>query len=197
MSPLATWAVTARSLLLFQDSRDFPVAGEIDRLTVMSRLLLIPLFIALTGCSGVAPRPAATSTGTLATTASPAENGTTLLNQLYRQHQVWRGTPYRIGGQSHEGIDCSGFVQLTYQSRLGVALPRTTKQQAVVGRPIRQSELAAGDLVFFRINGKTRHVGIYLEQNRFLHASKSNGVMISPLDSPYWQAAYWRSRRVL
>jgi len=162
----------------------------------MHRLTLIPLLMLLTACSGVAPvtrhDPASPVTA-----SSTAEIDQTLLAQLYRQHQEWQGTPYRIGGQSRRGIDCSGFVQLTYRSHLGVALPRTTGQQVTVGQPIRQSELTTGDLVFFRIDGKTRHVGIYLEQNRFLHASKSSGVMISSLDSPYWQSAYWKSRRIL
>lgn len=120
-----------------------------------------------------------------------------LLTRLYRQHDQWQGTPYRIGGQSRAGIDCSGFVQLTYRSRLGVALPRTTEQQLLAGQPVGLPELATGDLVFFKIDGDTRHVGIYLEGNRFLHASKSSGVMISSLDSPYWRAVYWTSRRVL
>lgn len=188
--------VAGGSLLLFQNNSDRPAAGEIDRQTAMYRLLLLPLLISLSACGGMGPRPAATTTPAAAE-APPAEAKNRLLSQLYRQHQAWRGTPYRIGGQSREGVDCSGFVQLTYRSRLNVALPRTTEQQAIAGRPVGRSELAPGDLVFFKINGRTRHVGIYLEQNRFLHASKSSGVMISPLDSPYWEAAYWRSRRVL
>ncbi|WP_029134870.1 NlpC/P60 family protein [Sedimenticola selenatireducens] len=163
----------------------------------MRRLTLIPLLMLLTACSGVAPVTRHDPASPITSPSSAADVDQTLLDRLYRQHQEWRGTPYRIGGQSRQGIDCSGFVQLTYRSRLGVALPRTTGQQATVGQPVQQSELATGDLVFFRIDGKTRHVGIYLEQNRFLHASKSSGVMISPLDSPYWQSAYWKSRRVL
>lgn len=163
----------------------------------MHRLILIPLLMLLTACSGVAPVTRHDPASLITSPSSAADIDQTLLGLLYRQHQEWRGTPYRIGGQSRRGIDCSGFVQLTYRSHLGVALPRTTGQQAAVGQPVQQSELTTGDLVFFRIDGKTRHVGIYLEQNRFLHASKSSGVMISPLDSPYWQSAYWKSRRVL
>ncbi|MCW8891555.1 MAG: NlpC/P60 family protein [Sedimenticola sp.] len=120
-----------------------------------------------------------------------------LLDTLYQQHQEWQGTPYQLGGQSKRGIDCSGFVQLTYQDKLGVALPRTTEQQARSGLNVNQRELITGDLVFFRINGYTRHVGIYLDNDRFLHASKSQGVMISELGNPYWQSAYWKSKRIL
>lgn len=162
----------------------------------MHRLLLIPLLMLLTACAGMAPGP---QQGATAPAVGPGEQELEqeLLARLYRQHQEWRGTPYRIGGQGRDGVDCSGFVQLTYRSRLGLALPRTTGQQAASGRPVGQSELNTGDLVFFRIDGTTQHVGIYLEQNRFLHASKSRGVMISSLDSPYWQSVYWTSRRVL
>jgi len=163
----------------------------------MHRLTLIPLLALLTACGGTAPVTRHQPVAPAISGGSAAAVDQVLLGQLYKQHQEWRGTPYQIGGQSHQGVDCSGFVQLTYQSRLGVTLPRTTEQQAGAGQPVRQSALATGDLVFFRIDGKTRHVGIYLEQNRFLHASKSRGVIISPLDSPYWQAVYWRSRRVL
>lgn len=120
-----------------------------------------------------------------------------VLEQLYSQHQEWQGTPYRIGGQSRQGVDCSGFVQLTYRQRLGLDLPRTTERQATEGIPVEQRQLSSGDLVFFLIDGGTRHVGIYLDGQRFLHASKSQGVMISDLENPYWQAAYWRARRVL
>ncbi len=163
----------------------------------MPRLLLIPLLMLLSACGGMAPAPQRGSAMPAPATVRSGELEQALLASLYRQHAAWRGTPYRIGGQDRDGIDCSGFVQLTYRSRLGVALPRTTGQQAVSGQPVRQSELSTGDLVFFRIDGTTQHVGIYLEQNRFLHASKSRGVMISALDSPYWQSVYWTSRRVL
>lgn len=78
-----------------------------------------------------------------------------------------------------------------------MALPRTTERQVDIGSPVDAHRLAAGDLVFFLIEGSTRHVGIYLDNDRFLHASKSRGVMISNLTNPYWQANYWQARRVL
>ncbi|AKH21019.1 NlpC/P60 family protein [Sedimenticola thiotaurini] len=163
----------------------------------MSRLLLIPLLLLISACSHEVLRPANTAGNSMAVGQQTLETRQALLDRLYQQHQEWRGTPYRLGGQSRQGIDCSGFVQLTYHTHVGVSLPRTTAQQANMGQPVQQAELTTGDLVFFMIDGNTRHVGIYLEQNRFLHASKSSGVIISPLDSPYWRAAYWRSRRVL
>lgn len=112
---------------------------------------------------------------------------------LYQQHDAWHGTPYRIGGISRSGIDCSGFVQVTFRDLFGMDLPRTTEQQLRVGQPIHRAQLQSGDLVFFR-NG--RHVGIYLEDHKFLHASTTRGVMISSLKNTYWSRNYWQAVKV-
>lgn len=109
---------------------------------------------------------------------------------LYQQHELWKGTPYRLGGVSRNGIDCSAFVQVTFRDLFGIDLPRSTDQQFRTGRPISKSDLRSGDLVFFR-NGN--HVGIYLEDHKFLHASTSRGVMISSLHNSYWSRHYWRA----
>lgn len=121
------------------------------------------------------------------------------LEQLYQRHQQWHGTPYLLGGLSDQGIDCSGFVQLTFIDEFGVQLPRTTTAQSRQGYPIPKQQLRAGDLVFFDITdqGKLQHVGIYLEQNKFLHASTSKGVIISDITAPYWHDNYWQAIRVL
>ena len=113
-----------------------------------------------------------------------------VLNELYQQFSKWHGTPYRFGGNSRSGIDCSAFVQLTYLNKFGIELPRTASQQARQGERIDKSDLQPGDLVFFR-NGN--HVGIYLEGDKFLHASSRKGVTISSLNNVYWSRNYWRS----
>ncbi len=115
------------------------------------------------------------------------------LTKLYQQHALWQGTPYRLGGQSRSGIDCSAFVQLTFNDLFGIRLPRTTSQQVHVGQKISKSDLQTGDLVFFRGG---RHVGIYLENEKFLHASTRLGVTISDMNNIYWARKYWRSIRV-
>ena len=115
---------------------------------------------------------------------------------LYRQHREWKGVEYRIGGLNKSGVDCSGFVYLTFKSRFDVKLPRTTKDQIKLGKPVKKAKLKAGDLVFFKTKWKVRHVGIYIEDNKFLHASTNNGVMISRLDNVYWKKKYWKARRV-
>lgn len=123
-------------------------------------------------------------------------NSSKVKSQLYAQHREWKGTKYRLGGLSKSGIDCSGFVYTTFKSRLGYELPRSTKLQADLGKKISKNELRAGDLVFFKTGIKVRHVGIYLENNKFLHASTSKGVMISRLDNVYWKRKYWMAKRL-
>ncbi len=115
---------------------------------------------------------------------------------LYSQFNDWQGVRYQQGGLSRHGIDCSGFVHLTFKSRLGLHLPRTTWMQARLGNEVRQDELKAGDLIFFRTGVISNHVGIYLEKNRFLHASQKKGVTISRLDNAYWKSSYWKSVRI-
>ncbi|STO53949.1 lipoprotein [Canicola haemoglobinophilus] len=114
-----------------------------------------------------------------------------------QQHQ-WAGTPYLIGGNTRRGIDCSAFVQKTFKDRFNVKLPRTTVEQAKQGIKIKKTELQTGDLVFFRTgrgpNGY--HVGIYVKDDQFLHASTKGGVIYSSLNSPYWKRTYWQARRL-
>ncbi|MCB1984173.1 MAG: C40 family peptidase [Burkholderiales bacterium] len=119
-----------------------------------------------------------------------------IIQKLYYQHKVWQGVRYRLGGLSKNGVDCSGFVYLTYKSKFGIHLPRTARQQSRLGKVIHKHELIAGDLVFFRTGPASKHVGIYLENNQFLHVSQRKGVTISHLDNVYWNSKYWKSVRV-
>lgn len=122
-------------------------------------------------------------------------------NQIERairaSYADWKGTPHRLGGNSHRGIDCSGLVQAIYRDEFAISLPRTTRALADVGRPVAKSALRAGDLVFFKPDTYPRHVGIYLSDHQFLHVSAKRGVMLSRTDSPYWTRHYWSARRVL
>ena len=120
-----------------------------------------------------------------------------LAKALFAQYKSWQGVPYKLGGTSKNGIDCSAFVQKTFIEQFGLLLPRTTKEQAEFGSYVEATNLSTGDLVFFKTGFKARHVGIYLEQGQFLHASTSNGVMLSSLKNSYWQKAYWQARTVL
>ena len=109
--------------------------------------------------------------------------------------EPWMGTPSKFGGETKNGVDCSGLVQALYEEAFGVGLPRTTGQQHKKGRRIDRSQMRAGDLIFFRTGDSQRHVGIYLEDRKFVHASSSQGVTISPLKYDYWQNHYWKTKR--
>lgn len=117
-------------------------------------------------------------------------------DQLQAQSQTWEGTPYMYGGIGRQGVDCSGFVWLTYRSSFGVALPRTVGDQIRVGTKISQGSLLPGDLLFFKTGFFDRHVGIYMGDSEFLHASNNRGVTISRLDQDYWRRKYWTARRI-
>jgi probable lipoprotein NlpC len=115
---------------------------------------------------------------------------------LYAQYDEWKGTRYQIGGLSKQSVDCSGFVHITFKSRLGIVLPRSTDLQVELGQHVDKDELRAGDLVFFKTGRTLRHVGVYLEDGRFLHASSKLGVAISHLNESYWKSAYWKAKRL-
>lgn len=116
---------------------------------------------------------------------------------LLAQHERWEGTPYRLGGDNDRGIDCSALVQNVFIDTFRLELPRSTDGQVHQGVAIERTELEAGDLVFFRPPGAYNHVGIYVGDGKFLHASASTGVRLSKLDNNYWRRHFWQARRPL
>lgn len=118
-------------------------------------------------------------------------------SKIMDQYADWKGVRYRLGGDTKRGIDCSAFVQRTFREQFGMALPRSTYEQEDLGKKIQRTKLRAGDLVLFRAGSTGRHVGIYLGNDQFVHASTSNGVMISKLTDNYWNKRYREARRVL
>jgi cell wall-associated NlpC family hydrolase len=105
------------------------------------------------------------------------------------------GVPYRYGGSSPEGFDCSGLVHYAY-ARAGKAVPRTTADQWRQLRPVAGNELEVGDVLFFDIEGKASHVGLYLGRQRFVHAPESGReVTIGDLDSGFYRQAFIRAGR--
>ncbi len=141
----------------------------------------------LTGCQSPAPR-----TNTTSRLGDPAA----VRSALLAQYHEWQGVPYRIGGQSKRGVDCSGFVQLTFRERFGLELPRDTYGQSKIGDRLSDDGLQPGDLVFFRTGKRSKHVGIFIQDGQFLHASTSKGVIISDLENGYWKRTYWQTRRL-
>ncbi len=109
------------------------------------------------------------------------------------------GTPYKYGGCTRKGIDCSCFVKTVFAEALGLNLPRTVAQQWKYGKPVSRDELAFGDIVFFRTSKRKvpSHSGIYIGGGRFAHASSSLGVSVAKLSDPYWSKRYAGARRVI
>lgn len=108
-------------------------------------------------------------------------------------------TPYKYGGESKNGIDCSGFTQNIFQTALNYHLPRTASEQYLTGEKVgSKTDLNFGDLVFF---DTTRdkfpgHVGVFLGNNLFVHSSLSKGVSVSSLESDYWKSRYVGAKRI-
>lgn len=120
-----------------------------------------------------------------------------LVDQRLLEHvDEWYGTPYRLGGSTKKGIDCSAFVQAVYLSAFAVNVPRTAREQYKSARIVSATELREGDLVFFNTTGGVSHVGIYLQNNKFIHASSSQGVTVSDLFDPYYLKRYIGAGRI-
>ena len=118
-------------------------------------------------------------------------------NRIISNAMDYLGVPYVFGGTSPYGFDCSGYVQYVF-ANAGISLPRTADVQYEVGTPVSTTELVAGDLVFFTTyTWGASHVGIYLGDNKFIHASSSRGIAVDSLGSSYWSSHYIGARRIL
>lgn len=126
------------------------------------------------------------------------------IDDLLAEAQTYLGTPYRFGGMTRNGIDCSAFVLSVFGAVTGMNLPRVAASQAEEGEKIEKNELQKGDLVFFSHQGRGRisHVGIVEDVSadgevKFIHAATSKGVMVSSLNDSYWGPKYRFARRVI
>lgn len=115
---------------------------------------------------------------------------------LYQFIDDWYGTSYCMGGMTKNCVDCSGFVQTFYSTVYGIIIPRTSKEQYGFAKKISSAKLKEGDLLFFNTRGGVSHVGIYLMNNKFVHASTSAGVTISDLDETYYSKRFISAGRV-
>lgn len=151
------------------------------------RLRIIPIltsFIALSALAGCGHTPAEESAPPLASRA--ADHALAMV-----------GKPYRYGGNTPKGFDCSGLVQYSY-GRIGVKLPHGTRNLLRASRPISRDKLQRGDLVFFTQEGrKSSHVALYLGGDRFVHSpSSGKNVYVAGFDDPYWQSHFTEARRL-
>jgi len=116
--------------------------------------------------------------------------------KMFEYIDKWYGTKYRMGGTTKKGIDCSAFVQAVFNSVYGIDLPRTAREQYQNSSRISRTQLKEGDLLFYNTRGGISHVGIYLQNNKFVHAASSEGVMISDIFDPYWMKRFMGVGRV-
>ena len=142
--------------------------------------------------------PAVAAVPAAAAAPDASKEGGSIRDRLLRVAQRMLAVPYRYGGTTLWGLDCSGFVQKTF-AFLALDLPRTAREQFREGTKIQKADLSAGDLVFFRTRAKhASHVGIYLGDNRFIHASsRDRKVTIDSLDEPYYMKHYLGAKRLL
>lgn len=172
--------------------------------------MLLTIAFTLTACNNQSVKPSeqtAIINSTTESTSSPTVKDITqdksktvivqhsVMASLYDTFEDWKGTPYKLGGVNRRGIDCSAFVQNTFADKFSIPLPRTTRAQVTSGKKVDKNQLQAGDLVFFKTGYYDRHVGIYLQNNQFMHASTSKGVIISDLNNVYWRKHYWTAIR--
>ncbi len=124
-------------------------------------------------------------------------NAKSYADRLLKEAYAWNGTPYRTGGHSKRGTDCSGYTMEVYRAALGIEIPRNSAKQSEYCTQVSMSKAKPGDLLFFQASkrGRISHVGIYLGKDKMIHAS-SRGVMVSDLTLPYWRKRFTHAGRV-
>lgn len=116
--------------------------------------------------------------------------------KLYRFVDEWYGVPYKYGGKAKTGVDCSGFASALLRDVYAINLAGSANSMYEACDNVKEKELKEGDLVFFKINSnKVSHVGVYLQNRRFVHASSSRGVVISCLDEAYYTKYFFKGGR--
>jgi cell wall-associated NlpC family hydrolase len=157
------------------------------------------LSLALSGCASRQARLPDTEPEPAAATV-PAIKTTDRASSVALQALAHLGTPYRVGGLSPQsGFDCSGLVAYVYREGAGLTLPRNTFDLSVVGLAVERDALRPGDLVFYNTQRREySHVGIYLGEDRFIHAPSNGGeVRVESLRAGYWVRRYNGARRVI
>jgi cell wall-associated NlpC family hydrolase len=118
--------------------------------------------------------------------------------KMMREISKMMGVSYKLGGEDDHGIDCSAYTMHVFKNSIGKGLPRSSREQFTMGIPVTHDDLKFGDLVFFNTTGDVAsHVGIYLGDDLFAHASVSLGVTISSLESFYYKQRYEGARRIV
>lgn len=114
---------------------------------------------------------------------------------LLSQFRSWQGVRHRVGGTDRQGVDCSGLMQIVFRDAFQVDLPRTSREQSLTGQPVSTRDMRPGDLLYF-LDKRGDHIGVVVSDRTFMHASASQGVILSSLDG-YWWPRLRRVQRVL
>ena len=172
------------------------------------------LILAIVLCMSVIAAQAQTKTSTAQTQEKPSEEQDGLIKEYFSQIMGvavsttsniklfqfvydWVGTPYHFGGDSRKGIDCSAFTKELYSKVFNLTIKRNSRDIFSMVNPVSKDDLQQGDLVFFKIHSRSiSHVGIYLGDGKFAHAS-SRGVAISSLDDGYYNRYFYKGGRLL
>jgi murein DD-endopeptidase / murein LD-carboxypeptidase len=153
--------------------------------------ILTMLFFSTSGSTSIA-----TADIKLKTIESKQKQKAYIDNALLSFYNEWKNVKYKFGGESKRGIDCSAFTQKAFKEKFHLDIPRTARTQVKIGKAVKKRDLKLGDLVFFKTSKTNRHVGIYMGDGTFMHAS-IKGVKFTNLNKPFYKKAYWTSRRVL
>lgn len=177
----------------------------------MKRFVNVFLFCVLTtaslNCTGLRPNPKYKDHGSSEIEApgeryysvnGHREHSSSFEGQLMVAIDSYLGVPYRFGGATRKGMDCSGFVSAVYRDAIDLNLPHRARSMFKLGRSVSRKRLQAGDLVFFESMGNygVSHVGIYVGDGKFAHASSSRGVVVSDFNLAYYRKRYVGARRV-
>ena len=163
--------------------------NEVDNIFSMEKIRRIGVIVVLTllACAGPMHRQAEV----------PRPLPKSSAKHLIKEAKKHLGEPYRFGGVSSKGWDCSGFVMTLYDECLNIILPHKSAEMFEQGFPLAVSRSKPGDLVFFKLrHGKPSHVGLYIGKRKFIHATKSGGVMIYTLDDKYYSRRFIGVRRI-
>lgn len=160
------------------------------------------MLLIIAGCASTTPKyePKISSKGDFWGDIDNEVNMTPRQRELILYGKQFLGTKYVWGGETpQEGFDCSGFTQYIYARTQGIALPRTTKQQHKIGRPVSYRNLQPGDLVFLDLSHRLSHVGVYIGNGKFFHASSgvAKKLIIADLRKKYFAKRFNSARRVL
>ena len=158
----------------------------------------------MVGCSSPEPKPTVVSTPSKSKVVTQKQTHRPVVaksnatgNKLVSVAESVLGSPYKYGGSSPNGFDCSGLVYYSH-NKLGISVPRTTRQQARHASDLSLSEIEPGDVLFFRIYGNNiSHVGIYTGNNQFIHAPKTGKfVSHASITDPYWKERFIKAGRL-